>query len=722
MRKSSMSCIGRGLCRILSVWKVFGDTFEKDETNRKVCALLFFTTMKKILTLIFLSVFCMNEINALVTWNLSDDGTLTISGAGHWSSSWKDNTNIKIVIIEDGVTNISNEAFEGCTNLTSVSIPNSVTKIGYKAFSDCTSLTSINIPNSVTSIGYGAFSCCTGLTSINILNGITSIPDEMFWGCTSLTSVTIPNSVTSIGEFAFNECTSLTSINIPNSMTNIGSDAFTYSGLTSITIPNSVTSIGRSAFMYCSSLTSISISNTVTNIEENAFLYCTALASIVVVNGNAYYDSRDNCNAIIRKSDNTLIWGCKNTNIPNGVTNIGVNAFNACIDLTSITIPESVTNIDGAAFMTCRSLTSVILPNSVTNIGADAFAYSGLTSITIPNSVTSIGDQAFRFCNNLKKVTIEVNKDLQIGDLVFYNGNGNSIEELIMTGATLPKSAKDNSAFAMERYATLYVPSSLYNEYCSISPWNKFKNIVKIPDESIADGEEFSNDKYRYGLDITYTRTFYNTSWQALYIPFSMSYDDWKDEFDVAYINGIRQIDTNNDNVMDETIMDVFKIEEGTLIPNTPYLIRAKSTGEKTIDLSGITLYPSECNSIDCSTTIAKYIFTGTYNTIPASTLIENDYYAMGGGSIIMTDGESDLKPFRWYLSVEARSPMYYVCNNAKAITIRVAGEDEKTTGICQLDIMNNKLPVCDLNGRRVYENNLKPGIYVKNGKKVIIK
>ena len=64
-----------------------------------------------------------------------------------------------------------------------------------------------------------------------------------------------------------------------------------------------------------------------------------------------------------------------------------------------------------------------------------------------------------------------------------------------------------------------------------------------------------------------------------------MSYDDWKDDFEIAYINSIRQYDNNSDGAIDVTIMDVIKIENGSLLPNTPYLIKAKSTGEKTIVL-----------------------------------------------------------------------------------------------------------------------------------------
>ena len=114
------------------------------------------------------------------------------------------------------------------------------------------------------------------------------------------------------------------------------------------------------------------------------------------------YDSRNNCNAIIETSTNTLIFGCQNTTIPNSVTSIGEYAFFNCISLTSIEIPNSVTSIGDYAFSDCSSLTSVTIPNSVTSIGSGAFYNCrSLTSVTISNSVTSIGDYAFNGVNNI---------------------------------------------------------------------------------------------------------------------------------------------------------------------------------------------------------------------------------------------------------------------------------------------------------------------------------
>ena len=218
----------------------------------------------------------------------------------------------------------------------------------------------------------------------------------------------IPNSVTSIGNYAFSDCSGLTSIEIPNSVASIGGYAFYYcSGLTSITIGEGVTSIGNYAFRDCSGLTSITIGEGVTSIGSYVFAFCDNLTNVTVSEGNTKYDSRNNCNAIIETSTNTLIVGCVATIIPNSVTSIGNYAFSSCSGLTSIEIPNSVTSIGSNAFSYCRGLTSIEIPNSVTSIGDDAFSYCrGLTSITIGEGVTSIGDSAFRDCTKLTSIYI----------------------------------------------------------------------------------------------------------------------------------------------------------------------------------------------------------------------------------------------------------------------------------------------------------------------------
>ena len=252
-------------------------------------------------------------------------------------------------------------------------------------------------------------------------------------------TVDIGNGVTSIGNYAFRDC----------------------SHLTSVTIPNSVTSIGRYAFYRCSGLTSVTIPNSVTSIGNYAFDGCSGLTSIIVESGNTVYDSRENCNAIIKTSTNELVTGCKNTVIPNSVTSIGLGAFDGCYGLTSINIPNSVTSIGNGTFNGCTGLTSVTIPNSVKSIGIDAFmGCSGLTSVIIPNSVTSIGDCAFYDCSGLTSVTC------------------------------LAENVPTTSSNAFSSYfqnATLLVPAGSVAAYQAAAPWNGFGQITDQTDISQID-------------------------------------------------------------------------------------------------------------------------------------------------------------------------------------------------------------------------------------------
>ena len=310
-------------------------------------------------------------------------------------------------------------------------------------------------------------------------------------------------SVTSIGSHAFEDCGSLTSVTIGNSVTSIGEDAFYYcSGLTSITIPNSVTSIGNSAFQKCSGLTSITIPNSVTSIGTRVFSYCENLASLNVESGNPIYDSRDNCNAIIDTQNNELIYGTKNTVIPNSVTSIGSAAFGGCTGLTSITIPNSVTSIGDRTFYGCSTLTSVTIPNSVTSIETYCFyECKGLTSVTIGNSVTSIGEYAFYFCSGLTSITIP-NSVTSIGNYAFQKCSGltsitigNSVTTIgrhafgncsSLTSVTIksetPLTITHYNFFTNRANAILFVPAGCVDAYKGADFWKGFKEILEEGD------------------------------------------------------------------------------------------------------------------------------------------------------------------------------------------------------------------------------------------------
>jgi hypothetical protein len=178
------------------------------------------------------------------------------------------------------------------------------------------------------------------------------------------------------------------------------------------------------------------------------------LASMKVESGNTKYDSRDGCNAIILKEENTLVSGCKNTIIPNTVTSIGEDAFAGIETLTAIEIPNSVTSIGRYAFVDCQGLTSITLPNSLTSIGELALSYcDNLSSVVIPGSVTQLGKWVFYNSPALKEIHCQIQEPIEVHNQFFST---NTYSE-----------------------ATLYVPTGTKEKYQSTASWNLFTNIVE---------------------------------------------------------------------------------------------------------------------------------------------------------------------------------------------------------------------------------------------------
>ena len=208
----------------------------------------------------------------------------------------------------------------------------------------------------------------------------------------NVNSIVLPKSLKSINKCAFIGCSNLTSIDISKNVISIGNNAFeNCTNLTSVNISDGVISIGNNAFENCEKLKSINIPESVTSIGKSAFISCSALESIVVSSENTFYDSRNDCNAIIETKTNTLLTGCKNTIIPDSIACIKQSAFYGQSELTSITIPNSVKVIECSAFDECINL----------------------KTINLSNNIEKIGDYAFKSC---KKITSIIYKDITYSD------------------------------------------------------------------------------------------------------------------------------------------------------------------------------------------------------------------------------------------------------------------------------------------------------------------
>jgi hypothetical protein len=281
-------------------------------------------------------------------------------------------TDIESVIFYSGITEIQDDAFNGCTNLKGLQFYSETPPtIGTDAFEGIDANCHVIYPQSDYSELFDLLETKPSVTytrsdgtveTIEYLDGIVDNSSEDLY---DITDAVINNNIWKIEESAFNSCELLTSVTIPNSVREIGNEAFSYcSSLTDFIIPNGVETIGANVFSNCTTLQHVTLPNTVSGIGMSAFNDCASLEDIV---------------------------------IPNGVTTIDTSTFFGCISLQSVTLPSGLAKIMTQAFYGCTALTDIVIPSGVTNIYSYAFkGCSSLSSITCENeTVPTLGSQAF---------------------------------------------------------------------------------------------------------------------------------------------------------------------------------------------------------------------------------------------------------------------------------------------------------------------------------------
>ena len=444
------------------------------------------------------------------TWELNENGTLTISGNGamdsyipRYPAPWS-NYEFNKVVIEYGVTSIGNHAFSN-SKMTNITIPNSVKSIGKFAFLSCTNLKDIIVPDGITSIEEGVFYDCKIVESIDLPDTITNIDYCAFKGCTKLESITIPESVTEIGNMVFDGCSNLTIYGNPSTY------AETYAN------------INNNPFVALKEIIASGTTGDCTwTIDDDGTLI---ISGNGVIEDNAFSINlwrEYNINEVIIEDGVTKIgsdafYECRtitSVSIPESVTSIGLCAFSGT-GLTSIILPDSVTNIEYGVF--CGTgLTSIIIPDSVTNIEGDAFSGTGLTSITIPDSVTSIGVGAFRGCNKLSSIIVDENNMkydsrnncnaiIETESNCLIQGCSNTVipdsvkrinesafEQTILTNITIPNSVRSIGSYAFSTCTSLKsitIPESV----TSIGRWAFYEctslTSITIPESVISIGD-----------------------------------------------------------------------------------------------------------------------------------------------------------------------------------------------------------------------------------------
>lgn len=241
--------------------------------------------------------------------------------------------------------------------------------------------------------------------------------------------VILPKSLTEIDAFAFSDCVGIEKIIIPESVTKIDVMAFANCiNLKEVVLPNSLVNIGDHVFWRCVNLRKVEIPKSVEDIGEGVLTGCNNVSSIKVAKGNKMYDSRNNCNAIIRTKDNTLIASCMSTKIPDTVVGWEY-AFSRREDIKEFIVPKSIVTIGNSSFSGCKQLKNIVFHNAVVEIGERAFEFCGLETITLPSSITYIGHRAFMDCKELKTVLLS-DSLREIEEYAFYGCT--ALEELVI--------------------------------------------------------------------------------------------------------------------------------------------------------------------------------------------------------------------------------------------------------------------------------------------------
>ncbi len=548
------------------------------------------------------------------------------------------------------------------------------------------------------------------IKELKIGDAITTIGKDAFYGCSNLEEIAIPDATTSLGTYCFYDCTSLKKADTGDGITVIPSYAFSgCSALETIILGEGVKSIDTYAFENCSSLADIAIPSNVNKIDNYAFYGCRKLADVIIA------DRKETLTLGYNGSSTPLFSDCPLDSIYiggkisyNTSSSYGYSPFYRNTSLRTVVITNEETEIYPNEFYGCTNLKNVKIGDGVKKIGDYAFSgCSSLEEFTFGTGLQSIGTEGFSDCTALKSLASK---------------------------ATTPPACGTQALDDVNKWdCTLYVPQANTAAYQAADQWKDFFFVSTIEGSSlegdeefegvhrvIADGVMFSNTLTRDYDTITYVRNFTTHDWEAIYLPFSMSYDDWKDNYEVARINAFYQYDDDEDGKIDRSVLQAIKVKSGDTRANYPYLIRAKVPEEKSFNLYNKTVHTSKVNSTDCSTIDTKFTFVGIYTSVPGSALANKTAYAMEEGALKQVTAAMSIPACRWYIEVEGRT----ADSPAMAPTLRVVvTEGEEMTAVEELQSADSQLENSySIDGRRAKGRAAQQGVLVKNGKKVFMK
>ena len=270
----------------------------------------------------------------------------------------------------------------------------------------------------------------------------------MIFGSKKLTSITLPSNTIEIEDDALWNCPLLTEINIPEGCKTIGRCAFEETGITSLFIPKNVTSIGWGITQGCKSLNSLSVDT-----------------------NNQYYDSRNNCNAVIESETGKIMAACRKTVIPETATEIDIHGF--CSSPKVLIIPGNIKKAGVSAFEDNTDLEELIIEAGVKYLYPSCFKNcTNLKSVILPEGFNDVSNDVFMGCTSLKTFTTHIETPLSIKENYFEGSN--------------------------YKNATLRVPYGCKAKYQAAAVWKDFGTIEEMDPvvRSIAEAKELQDNQY----------------------------------------------------------------------------------------------------------------------------------------------------------------------------------------------------------------------------------
>ena len=402
---------------------------------------------------------------------------LTVTGTGEISSySWDNDkqsynrpweqyvSNIKQIVIDEGITTIGMEAFANHRNVQTIQLPDSLEELFFRAFYDCSSLKNIIIPNNVISIGASSFGNCSSLSSVILPNSLTSLYGGAFHNCTSLESVTLSNSLTTLESNTFGGC----------------------SKLESVVIPNSVTTLKENVFSFCINLKEITLSNNISQISDGAFDNCLNLSDI-------YYDGTysDFSKISIGVNNKQLAYVtiyCSDS--------VSIGIFGSCGDeiYWSFHGESGVFSVSGNGYMNAyypyterpwdsyrNDVKHIIINEGITDIGWHAFCYFyNLETIVIPISVKQIDEKALYYLNSLTDIYY-CGTETQWNEIII-DENNDTFENVRIHYSTPTGKCGDNLNWIFDEVSktlTVLGVGAMYDYSSNNRPWETCKNEIK---------------------------------------------------------------------------------------------------------------------------------------------------------------------------------------------------------------------------------------------------